>query len=297
MKEKVSVIITTYKRKFEILERAINSVLLQTYSNIEIIVVNDNSKDDSFFIDIEENIKKFGNRIIYISYPENQGACVARNKGALRAEGKYIAFLDDDDQFKKNKIEKQVEVLEKYSANFVTCLYEPLGNSSKKRRIRRNMVTTIDKRELWQRNCVGGCSEPLMSKELFIKAGMFMEKLPQSQDYDLWIRIAKLCTIYKINEALVKYSTEDNNSISKNYRKIINASKTLLKKYENEEDGKEFLKRMYYVIAYSYLCIGEREEANKYYKKGKQIKKYNIYLLRYRIRIMMKGRMKYQKSN
>lgn len=286
MQEKISVIITTYKRKFNILSRAINSVLNQTYQNIEIIVVNDNSIDNTFFSEIEENIKKYQNQIKYISYPDNKGACAARNLGALEARGKYIAFLDDDDVFRPDKIERQVYFLHKLSADFVTCSYATLGENRKNRKVNVNQYKIIKRNKIWKRNCIGGCSEPLMSKEVFIKAGMFMENLPQSQDYDLWIRIAKICKIYKINEELVEYSREDENSISKNYKKIIIASKMLAEKYKNEKEAQEFIKRMYYVIAYSLICMNEKNKAKIYYEKGKQIKKSNIYIWRYKIKIM-----------
>ena len=288
MKEKVSVVITTYKRKFEVLSRAIISVLNQTYPNVEIIVVNDNRIEDKFYDEIEKNIKIFEDQIKYISYPDNKGACIARNLGALEAQGKYIAFLDDDDKFLPDKIEKQANFLQKLSADFVTCLYKPLGEKKKNRKFSRRQYDIIKKKKLWQRNCIGGCSEPLMSKDVFIKAGMFMEKLPQSQDYDLWIRIAKICKIYKINEALVEYSTEDKNSISKNYSKIITASKILLEKYKNEKGAEEFIKRMNYVIAYSLICLNKKDEAMIYYKNGNKIKKNNIFLIRYKIKILLK---------
>lgn len=288
MKEKVSVVITTYKRKFEVLSRAIISVLNQTYPNVEIIVVNDNRIEDKFYDEIEKNIKIFEDQIKYISYPDNKGACIARNLGALEAQGKYIAFLDDDDKFLPDKIEKQANFLQKLSADFVTCLYKPLGEKKKNRKFGRRQYDIIKKKKLWQRNCIGGCSEPLMSKDVFIKAGMFMEKLPQSQDYDLWIRIAKICKIYKINEALVEYSTEDKNSISKNYSKIITASEILLEKYKNEKGAEEFIKRMNYVIAYSLICLNKKDEAMIYYKNGNKIKKNNIFLIRYKIKILLK---------
>ena len=95
---KVSVIIPTFKRPGE-LGRAINSVLAQTYSNIEVVVVDDNNDGDEFRKETELFMKRFesNDRVKYIKHTKNQNGSAARNTGIANSDGEFIAFLDDDD--------------------------------------------------------------------------------------------------------------------------------------------------------------------------------------------------------
>ena len=104
----ISVVIPNYNRDKDLL-RAINSVFSQTYKNIEIIVVDDDSK-----IDIKEYIyqnvsKENKNFIKIIKNPMNLGAAASRNKGVTEAQGKYVAFIDSDDYWESTKLEKQID--------------------------------------------------------------------------------------------------------------------------------------------------------------------------------------------
>lgn len=118
----VSVIIPTYGRA-EKLNEAINSVIEQTYNNIEIIVVNDNNKDTPSFSDTESSISQYaGNKKIkFISDGVNVGGSQARNKGVYASNGEYITFLDDDDVFYENKIELQLQHLKESNADVSVC--------------------------------------------------------------------------------------------------------------------------------------------------------------------------------
>ena len=102
----VSVIIPTYNGSNTIL-RAINSVLNQTYSNLELIIVDDCSKDNTF--EVVKNVKD--KRVKVLRHKKNRGGSAARNTGIKEAKGEYIAFLDDDDEWLSEKVEKQVEYL------------------------------------------------------------------------------------------------------------------------------------------------------------------------------------------
>ena len=105
----VSVIITTYKRPTDILKRAIMSAIGQTYKNIEIIIVNDCPEQKELSKEIKKMISTIhDNRIKYIELDKNQGACIARNIGIKNSNGYYIALLDDDDEWVKEKIELQI---------------------------------------------------------------------------------------------------------------------------------------------------------------------------------------------
>jgi glycosyltransferase involved in cell wall biosynthesis len=112
MDKKVSVIIPTYKRS-EFLQRAINSVLNQTYLNIEIIVVDDNDLDSIYRHETEKKMLEYDNnrKVIYVKNEKNLGGALARNQGIYKASGEYVTFLDDDDIYLPNKIECQIEYM------------------------------------------------------------------------------------------------------------------------------------------------------------------------------------------
>lgn len=110
--ELVTVIIPTFKRS-EFLERAINSVLMQTYNNIQVIVVDDNNEKSTYREDTAKIMEKFRDdcRVIYLKNKSNLGGALARNEGIKKADGDYITFLDDDDIYLPNKIENQLRYM------------------------------------------------------------------------------------------------------------------------------------------------------------------------------------------
>ncbi len=111
----VSVIVPTYRRELFFIERAINSILNQTYRNVEVIVIDDNSSESIYRKRNEEYFKKLKDKnIIYIKNEKNLGGALARNVGIKYSHGEYITFLDDDDEYLPCKIEHQVEFMIKY---------------------------------------------------------------------------------------------------------------------------------------------------------------------------------------
>ena len=118
----VSIIIPTYKRP-DTLDRAINSVLNQTYKNIEVIVVDDNNPDTEGRRLTIEKMKEFENNplVKYIMQPQNMNGSVARNTGARVSKGEYIGFLDDDDEFLPGKIESQLKRFSEVPEEYAVC--------------------------------------------------------------------------------------------------------------------------------------------------------------------------------
>lgn len=108
----VSVIIPTYKRKLNFVSNALQSVLDQTYKNIEIIVIDDSPSDFPFRDDIKNYIAELKNdKVIYIRNEKNLGGSLSRNVGINAAHGEYITFLDDDDEYMPGKVEKQLKFM------------------------------------------------------------------------------------------------------------------------------------------------------------------------------------------
>jgi len=228
---KVSVILPTYNRA-HIIEKAIQSVLKQTYQDFEIIIIDDGSKDDT-----EKIIRGFqekDNRIKYIRFEENKGAA-ARNAGINMSKGEYITFQDSDDEWVIDKLEKQMKVIETSSENIVVYCgfwridgdektYIPDINIS-------NREGNIHK-ELLKRNFIGTPSILLLKKNLE-KIGMFDENLSRLQDWDLAIRLSKYYNFKLIDEPLyISYVLSD--SISANYEALIIAMQIILAKYQDE---------------------------------------------------------------
>lgn len=125
----VSVIIPTYRRA-EYLKRAIDSVLVQTYPSLEVLVIDDNNPETDYRRKTEQLMTKYEDekRIRYICHPENRNGAAARNTGLRNAQGEWCCFLDDDDWYLPQKIEKQVDfLLENKEYNAVYCGYERNG--------------------------------------------------------------------------------------------------------------------------------------------------------------------------
>ena len=156
----VSVVIPTYKRS-TMLTRAIRSVVNQTYKNIEILVVDDNEPGDEYSIAAKKLIQNLNiPQVRLVTQPKHINGAAARNAGIREAKGEYICFLDDDDLYMPNKIERQLEVLSKKSSEVggVSCL---------KIFFKGDKLTHIS--ETWEPSSTQ--SLDVMSKELNIQTG------------------------------------------------------------------------------------------------------------------------------
>lgn len=217
----VSAVITTHKRAPEIVERAINSVLTQTYSSLELIVVDDSPADYNGRQAVREIAEKHG--VVYIPHDKCQGACVARNTGLSYAKGKYIAFLDDDDEWKPNKIEKQLEAFTHEQVALVYCGRETKNDTT-------GTVTQQDVAfingyvfdKLILGNFIGSTSFPLMRTEYLREIGGFDPLMQSAQDFDVWLRLAEKYEIAYVKEPLVVYHVHAGEQISKNYSRKVN---------------------------------------------------------------------------
>ena len=181
----VSAIIPT-KNRAELLERAVRSVMDQTYPHIEIIIVNDGSTDGT--ADTLESLKKQTDRKFkIITNDHSVGAAQARNQAIEAAEGEFIAGLDDDDTWHEQRIEA---LLDAYSDEYA-CVCSDIIMVYPKARIPWNKKNIIDLETLLFTNQVG--NQVLVKTERLREVGGFDVQLSAAQDYDLWIR---LCAAY-----------------------------------------------------------------------------------------------------
>ena len=178
----VSVIIPTHNRK-GLLERAVNSVLEQTWSPVELVIVDDASDDETpAYLN---QLQKDHDRIQVISNTESKGAAVSRNIAVQHASGEFITGLDDDDYWRPTRIERLIEEFEEgFSA---VCSYDRMVMNDREAVWKKPTMITLD--DLLYYNRVG--NQVLTKKEYLEEVGGYDEALPSAQDYDLWIRLVR----------------------------------------------------------------------------------------------------------
>ena len=277
----VSVIIPTYNRA-HLVGRAIQSVLNQTYKDFELIIVDDGSTDNTEDT-IRELIKK-DKRIKYIRHQKNKGGSAARNTGIKAARGEYIAFQDSDDEWLPEKLEKQMKVFKSASPG-VGVVYT--GHW----RISGNEKTYIPSSRIIQKE--GNIHMELLKEGFgfiitpsavireacFKKSGMFDEKLPRLQEWELFIRVSKYYNFKYIDEPLlISYIKSD--SISNNYEALIKALRVILiKHFKDFSNDRKLLARRYFKIGIFLYLNNEAKEGKNYLIKSIKTHPLNIKLL------------------
>lgn len=202
----VSVIVPTFNRA-AYLAAALNSALGQTYPNCEIIVIDDGSTDNT-----KEVVQPYLSKVQYV-YQDNKGNAAARNTGLTRAKGKYIAFLDSDDVWLKEKCAKQVAFLEEHPDHaFVysgTYLIDENGQEVGNRLLQEGEEPSFE--NLFTKNRIISLSVVMVRKEHLDSVGWLDENLRQSPDYDLYLRLSKKYPYRCLNELLCQYRVHESN--------------------------------------------------------------------------------------
>ncbi|UYZ21794.1 glycosyltransferase family 2 protein [Mesobacillus jeotgali] len=268
MRPLVSCIITTHKRPVEILKRSILSVINQTYNNLEIIIVNDYPEDYDLQISISKMINSFKDkRISYIVHEKNSGAPKARNTGINHSKGEYVAFLDDDDEWLPDKIDKQLKLFDDDQVGLVYCEHYRVEKNRTIRIVPHDYCKDA-RNKIFIYNFIGGTSFPLMRKKAIIEAGMFDINCKSSQDTDMWIRIIEKYKIKYCKEPLVKYHVSEE-AISTDITKIKDGYLYQLEKYRDiyDSDKQLYIKKLN-MIAVALFVHGSRKEGMKYWKKA-----------------------------
>lgn len=232
----VSVVIPTRNRA-GLLERAVKSVEKQTYKDLEIIVVDDSSSDNTQ--SVIESLKTENLR--YIRLEKQSGGAVARNTGIKAAGGRFIAFLDDDDEWLPEKIEKQATHMLNNPGTGICYTGRKTIRKGKmllgggKRYSFRYPPGEDHFKAIMSDNFVGITSSVMIPRDILLEAGGFDEKLPCLQDYDLYIRILKKTKAFGINEPLVRYYLEGaTRHVSFERANVETASAYLIEKYMDE---------------------------------------------------------------
>jgi len=208
---RISVIIPTYNRG-EVLDRAIKSVLSQTYKNFEIIVVDDGSTDSTSRV-----LKKFGNKIRYFSKLHG-GVSSSRNFGLEKSEGSWVAFLDSDDYWLPEKLERQINFLKDHPDIAIVQTDEKWIRNGKLA----NPMKKHQKYSGWIFPkcfplCIVSPSAVMIHQRIFNDVGVFDENLPVCEDYDLWLRTACKYQIALIPEKLIVKTGGHSDQLSRQY--------------------------------------------------------------------------------
>jgi teichuronic acid biosynthesis glycosyltransferase TuaG len=212
--ELISVIMPYYKKKDFFLE-SIQSVLNQTYQNFEIIIIY----DDPNIIDLKFILetKKLDKRIKVIKNNKNLGVGISRNIGISYSDGFYLAFLDCDDIWYKDKLEVQINFMKSNKISFSYTSYDVI-NSKNVIINKKEVVEKITFNQLL-RNCDIGLSTVIMNKNLISDHCKF-PKLKTKEDFVLWLMLAKKMDLYGINLSLSKWRKLNNSLSSYKFQKI-----------------------------------------------------------------------------
>jgi glycosyltransferase involved in cell wall biosynthesis len=239
---RVSVVIPTWDRARSF-GRALDSALAQTEPDFEVVVIDDGPSSDAAERVVRDRADA---RVRYIKLPAHRGVSAARNAGVLAATGTYVAFLDDDDEWLPEKLQRQLETIEGaddsvgavYTARFTVD--ESTGRCTTTRFAQSfrpgdgNTVTT---------------SSILIKRDCLTQAGPFDDELEAGEDYDMWIRVFQRSRFVYLDVPLVKYYVHPG-SISSDYRKKRRACELLLKKH-----GSQFARNRH-DLAREYVTLG-----------------------------------------
>jgi glycosyltransferase involved in cell wall biosynthesis len=294
----VSVIIPTYNSAAYLVE-AIDSVLAQTYSDVEILVIDDGSTDDT-----PQVIKRYGDRVRYLRQA-NSGVSVARNRGISESLGRYVAFLDADDTWLPQKLERQMEALaESKSARASNTAYFMTRSDLTPIEVRRNPSEGSVLADLLLRGTIVFISTVVCERSVLDLTGGFDPALSQCADWDMWIRVAAHTDFLGVGEPLVNYRQHDSN-MSRNAPLLERDSVRVLEKgfamaglpAELRASSRSAFARNYMVLAGTYFHEGHylafarcaaRAVAMDYRQAS--------YLLSFPARVAMRGRLNHRAS-
>ncbi len=267
----ISVIIPTYNRGW-ILEKAIDSVLVQEFNDFELIVVDDGSIDNT-----EEILNNYGNQINVI-HQDNQGVSAARNLGIKSASGRYIAFLDSDDTWLPKKLTIQSDFFTSKPDALICQTGETWIRNGKQinpKNRHKKLSGMIFEQSLAL--CLVSPSAVMIDQHLFEQVGLFDENLPACEDYDLWLRITFRFPVYLIDTPMVIKHGGHDDQLSKTpgldrYRiqSIRNLLETSLLSNDQRTAAIKMLKKKCAIYANGCVKRGKHEQAEEYNRLAEQ---------------------------
>lgn len=266
MSDLISVIIPTYNRAYCI-EKSIYSVLNQTYSNLELIIVDDCSTDDT--TSVINSISD--NRLRYIKLEKNSGPSFARNFGVKMAKGNYVAFHDSDDIWHLDKLEKQYELMQfNNDCDMVFCKYKTIELFPRIIPAESNFDLSQTEHGMLDVLLTGakvGTPTIFIKKTFFTNLGGFNEKLKTLEDWELSLRIARFGKICFLNEVLVDVFPSENGVDKITDKRRLDSLFMFISLYWNIYRNKEVFSEIFMIICNIYKHFLSEDMQNYYFQK------------------------------
>ena len=275
---KVSVIIPTYNRA-DFLAEAIDSVLNQTWKDLETLVVDDGSTDSTW-----EVVARYGERLKYF-YKKNEGPSSARNVGIREAMGTYVAFLDSDDVWEPEKLFIQMNFMRKHPEIKLVCTDSSVIDSRESRegKLKTDLMGNLF--SLLYSNSFIRTSTVLMEKACFQEVGYFDERYRSAEDYDVWLRVARSYPIAYLNRPLVRYRKHGGNVSHDKITLRRNALNVLEAHYDPKEiSARTYRTRMSNLHIYfgrAHLRLGDKEMARRSFDRSLRLTPFRVRSIRY----------------
>ena len=229
-----------YKKELYVSE-SVQSILNQSYTNFELILVNDDTENKNFI----NKISNFDQRIRLIHNDKNLGAGLSRNKAIVLSKGEYIAFCDSDDLWKKNKLELQLNFMKKFNLNFSFTSYDIIDENNKFLKIRKAPIF-VDFKKL-RNSCDIGLSTIIAKKNIFKGNKYQFSNLKTKEDYILWLKFAQDGIEMKgFDQNLSSWRKTKNSLSSSIFQKLIDGYRVY-----REHLGYGIFKSLFYLIILS----------------------------------------------
>ena len=261
----VSVIIPTYNRA-HVLGRSIQSVLNQTFQDFELIIVDDGSTDDT-----ESLVNRFSSKKIkYVRHQGNQGRSVTRNTGIRLAKGDYIAFLDDDDEWMPEKLDKQMKIIGTAPPEVGVVFtkfkqYDRFGDYVPQRKLPKKEGNIF--KQLLGEYFIG-LQTILVKKECFDKVGLFNKRILYAQDWDLLLRISQHYQFLYIDEPLAIVYEQPEDLRLKHECNLADMQRIFEMYFPQIKQDRNVLAKYYYRMAHLSYILGKTRQGRVYYTKS-----------------------------
>lgn len=279
MNPSISVIMPTYNRA-HLIGRAIGSVLQQTFDDFELIVVDDGSTDNT-----EEVIRAFDDdRIVYIRCDENRGNAAARNVGLRKARGKYITFLDSDDEFMPGLLDEVYRLISKSDeqVGFVFTRNIRVRDTKHGEEIVKKSTWSLPAEvDTYLYFCYyGGLGYgATVKRECFQEIGFFDENLHAGVDRDMILRLAKRCECLLSHKRLMKIHYHPGERVTRNMEKKARSYQQIIEKHLPVlKEHPKILSDMYYKVALFYHRGGNSKGRREYLAKALQANPFDLKL-------------------
>ena len=227
MNELVSIIMPSYNTA-NFIEETVESVIKQTYGNWELIIVDDCSTDNT-----DEKVQKYLSdpRIKYIKNEKNSGAAITRNRALEMASGRWIAFLDSDDLWNEDKLEKQISFMEQNGYHFSYTKYVEIDENSAPNGRRVGGPRKITKRGMFS-YCWPGCLTVMYDAA---HVGLIqIADIKKNNDYAMWLKVCRKADCYLLDEYLASYRKRSGSISNHGYAKLIKWHYKLFREAEGQ---------------------------------------------------------------